>query len=121
MNEPSRILIVDDSGLARRMSREAINNLLPAAVIVEAKDGADALEKVNGDQFDVAFIDLNMPGMDGITLARELSRRDDRTRLVLCTANIQETTRQRADELGMKFIAKPISSDKVKAFLDSLD
>ncbi len=121
MSEPSRILIVDDSALARRMAREAIRKILPAAVTVEAKDGAEALEKVNGDEFDVAFIDLNMPGMNGIALARELSQRDHRTRLVLCTANIQETTRQRADELGMKFIAKPISSDKVKEFLDSLD
>ena len=58
MSEPSRILIVDDSILARNMARNAINNLLPAAVIVEAKDGPDALEKANGDDFEVAFIDL---------------------------------------------------------------
>ena len=101
------------------MARNAINNLLPAAVIVEAKDGPDALEKANGDDFEVAFIDLNMPGMDGLTLALELKERNNGIHLVLCTANIQETTRQRADALGMKFLAKPISSDKVKEFLDN--
>lgn len=118
MSEPSRILIVDDSQLARRMARKAISEILPAAEIVEAKDGPDALEKANGDHFEVAFIDLNMPGMDGLSLALELQKIYSEILLVLCTANIQETTRQRADALGMKFIAKPIGSEKVNEILN---
>ena len=121
MSEPIHILVVDDSLLARMMTRQSINKFLPTAVIVEAIDGTDALKKADSNEFGIAFIDLNMPGMDGLTVAQELNRRNSKTHLILCTANIQETSRQRADALGLKFLAKPISSDKVKEILQSWD
>ena len=121
MSEPSRILIVDDSLLARMMARQSINKFLPTAKIVEAIDGTDALKKADTDEFEIAFIDLNMPGMDGLAVALELKQRNSKTHLILCTANIQETSRQRADALGMKFLAKPISLDKVKEVLQNWD
>ena len=117
MSEPTRILIVDDSQLARKMARMAVKQILPAAEIVEAKDGQEALQRATEHKFEVALIDINMPGMDGISVAQELLKRNDGTRFALCTANIQETMRKRADALGIEFIAKPINSNKLKSFL----
>lgn len=117
MSRDYKILIVDDSGLARRMARDAVAKAIPDATIIEASSAEDAFEKVAGNDIAVGIIDLNMPGMDGLELASELRQRFAGIRLALCTANIQETIRQRAEELNIVFIPKPISLEKIKSFL----
>jgi two-component system chemotaxis response regulator CheY len=65
---PKRVLIVDDSPTMRQMVsftlREANFDVL------EAENGQDALQKVEGQKFDLILTDLNMPIMDGITFIR---------------------------------------------------
>ena len=120
MSQKSRILIVDDSVLARMMARDAVESAAPEAVIVEAVSGADALERIAGDYIDLAPVDLNMPGMDGMELALELRRRCAGIRLALCTANLQDAVKRRAEEQDIHFIGKPINADKVASFLTAL-
>ena len=117
MNQDYKILIVDDSGLARRMARDAVAKAAPDASIIEADCGDDALKKVDGIDITAGIIDLNMPGMNGLELILELRRRFANIQLALCTANIQEIIRQRAEEQNISFIPKPASPEKVKAFL----
>ena len=117
MSQDHKILIVDDSGLARRMARAAVATATPGATIIEASSGVDALEKVGGTEITAAIVDLNMPGMDGLELAIELRQRFANIQLALCTANIQETIRQRAEEQNIVFIPKPIDPEKIMAFL----
>ncbi len=117
MSQDYKILIVDDSGLARRMVRDAVAKVAPDATIIEATCGDDALEKADGHEIAAGIIDLNMPGMNGLELILELRRRFANIQLALCTANIQETIRQRAEEHNISFIPKPASLEKVQAFL----
>ena len=117
MSRDYKILIVDDSRVALMMARSSVAKAAPDATIVEAISGDDALEKVNGDDIAAGIIDLNMPGMNGIELALELRRKFANIQLALCTANLQEVIRQRAKEQNIVFIPKPISPEKVKAFL----
>lgn len=117
MSQDHKILIVDDSGLARRMARDAVAKATPGATIIEAISADDALEKVDGNDITAGIIDLNMPGMDGLELSIELRQRFANIQLALCTANIQDTVRQRAEGLNIVFIPKPISPEKIKAFL----
>jgi len=60
-----------------------------------------------------------MPGMDGITLAEKLKASYPEARMALLTANIQDSIRDRAKELDIEFIQKPITEDKVVAFVVS--
>jgi CheY-like chemotaxis protein len=72
MSSVPTVLIVDDSRLSRMMIRAFITQAHPDWAIVEASNGSEALEKTATLTVDLMTIDLNMPGMDGLTLATQL-------------------------------------------------
>ena len=67
-----RIMVIDDSASLR----EAVGSALTDAgyEVVEAVDGKDALEKLDGRKLDLMICDVHMPGMDGIALVTEVKR-----------------------------------------------
>ena len=103
------VLIVDDSRLSRMMIRAFITQAHPDWTIIEASNGQEAIEKTATQTVDLMTIDLNMPGMDGLTLATQLQHNHPTAHITLITANIQESVRHRAAAAGMGFIAKPVS------------
>jgi two-component system chemotaxis response regulator CheY len=84
------VLIVDDSRLSRLMIRAFIAQAHPDWTIIEASNGQEALEKTATQTVDLITIDLNMPGMDGLTLATQLKHNHPTACITLVTANIQE-------------------------------
>ena len=115
------VLIVDDSRLSRMMIRAFIMQSHPDWTIIEASHGQEALEKTATQAVDLMTIDLNMPGMDGLTLATQLQHNHPTDSITLVTANIQESVRHRAAAAGMGFIAKPVTEDSIRACLSSLE
>jgi len=115
------VLIVDDSRLSRMMIRAFITQAHPDWTIIEASNGPEALERTATQTVDLMTIDLNMPGMDGLTLATQLQHTYPTAYITLITANIQESVRHRAEAAGMGFIAKPVTEDNVLACLSSLE
>lgn len=114
--EPSdyKILIVDDSKTDRSIMK---NSLKPLGVtIVEAGDGVEALNIIkNSDHpFDACLIDIEMPKMDGYSLASEI-RKYNKYRnmpLIAVTSRTGKTDRMRGVEVGMsEYITKPYSPD----------
>src|SRR4051812_26993165 len=67
-----RVLVVDDSKLARMAVAKALNALKPDWVRVEAANADEALALARTSSFDIAIMDFNMPGHDGLHLAAEL-------------------------------------------------
>lgn len=113
-----KILIVDDSKVARMAVERLINSLNEGHVIIEGVDVATGIEAVADGLPDVAFIDLNMPGPDGLHLVQALVERGMPSHhIAVLTANIQNAVRERVSHLGAHFIAKPLSSDTITAFL----
>jgi len=121
MSSVPTVLIVDDSRLSRMMIRAFITQTHPDWAIVEASNGSEALEKTATLTVDLMTIDLNMPGMDGLTLATQLQHIHPTAHIALVTANIQESVRQRAAAAGMGFIAKPVAEDSFLACLSALE
>lgn len=111
------ILVVDDSRLARDMVGTVIRSLRPDWTILAAADGDDALKKVADVVPVAAIVDYNMPGMDGLTLATRLKEMFDGLTVGLLTANVQDTLKKKAEAAGVRFIAKPITADKIREFL----
>jgi len=111
------ILVVDDSRVSRMLIRAIIAHADPQATIIEASNGEEALAKTELTSITVATLDLNMPGMDGLVLAKELLSRFPSAKIGLLTANIQEIVRQKADALGISFISKPITEEKILNFI----
>ena len=69
-----RVLVVDDSKLARMAVAKALTTLHPDWTRVEASNAEEALALASKDAFDLAILDFNMPGRDGLHLAAELRR-----------------------------------------------
>jgi len=107
------VLVVDDSRFARTLVKGYLGELRPDWRIHDAPGIEEAVTVAQGLALDAAILDLNMPGGDGITLADRLRERQPGLRVVLLTANIQESVRQRAEAHAMFFAAKPITPERI--------
>lgn len=112
-------LIVDDSNLARMMTRKIFVTHFNDWTLLDAKDGNEALEKMKEITVHLALIDFNMPGMNGLELAEKIREINQDVPIVLVTANIQERMSQRAEAMGIGFIKKPIDQVKISEILAS--
>lgn len=108
----ARVLVVDDSGLARRSSRR----ILEAAGydVVEAEDGMGALEQYFVQKPDVVLLDLVMKGMYGLDVLSKLREIDAAARVIIVTADIQTSSRELGSAAGaLGFVTKPVKPDEL--------
>ncbi|CAN5745767.1 hypothetical protein BH11PSE3_BH11PSE3_43040 [soil metagenome] len=113
-----RVLVVDDSKLARMAVAKALNALHPDWVRVEAANADEAMALARTDPFDLAIMDFNMPGRDGLDLAAELLALRPSMPLAVISANHQVEVVTRAREVGAVFLQKPLTEKAMAAFLD---
>jgi two-component system chemotaxis response regulator CheY len=108
----AKILIVDDSGMSRRTLRKILE---PAGhEIIEAEEGAVALERYFLDKPGLVLLDLTMTGMYGIDVLNKLREMDPQARVIVASADIQSSTREMVAAGGATaFINKPFTSEKV--------
>ena len=110
-------LIVDDSRVSRMMIRAIISDTKPGWNILEAGSGDEALSITENEPPDIMLLDYNMPGMDGLTLSEKLKDKFPNANISLLTANIQDSTQQKAADLGIAFIGKPITDEKIRGII----
>jgi len=107
--DPLRILIADDSRSSRTLLRILLNK--KGHSVIEAEDGAQALELMESQVFDLVFLDMQMPKLGGLDVARRLlraERAESGPIIVALTAQAQEEDKKAAAEAGIKFyITKP--------------
>ena len=72
---PIRVLVVDDFAHVRRMVTEIVAGATGMEVVGQARDGAEALQKLDALRPDVVTLDVEMPVMDGLTALGEIMRR----------------------------------------------
>ena len=107
------LLIVDDSRVSRLMIRAFALDRHPTWQITEASSGDDAVKIVDQQHFDFCTMDINMPGMLGTVAAEQILAKFPKMRIAIFSANIQESLRSRAAELGAHFVAKPVTEKSV--------
>jgi two-component system, chemotaxis family, chemotaxis protein CheY len=109
-----KILIVDDSGLARRSTRRALESA--GYQVVEAEDGLSALECYFVEKPAVVLLDLVMRGMYGLDVLEKLRELDPAARVVVITADIQTTSRDLVSAAGASaFLSKPARAEDIVA------
>lgn len=116
-----RILIVEDEVAIREF--EAINLKRVGYDTVEAGSGEEALEIYDNDPegFDIALLDVMMPGMDGFALCKELRQRSDSIGIIMLTAKSQEMDKISGLMIGADdYVTKPFSPTELLARVDSL-
>ena len=115
----TRILIVDDEARMLDMLRRTIAGELPDLEIVTAGSGAQALEKVAHRSFDIALVDIRMPGMDGLALLERLRTHDRLLTVIMMTAYGAVDVAVAAIKKGAyDFITKPFDRDALVLLLE---
>jgi DNA-binding NarL/FixJ family response regulator len=100
MSEKIRVLIADDHPLFRQGLRQVIEADSRFELVAEAGDGKSALRGIQEKRPDVAVLDVDLPGLSGLEVARELQGKDLGTRLVILTMYKEEEIFNRALDLG---------------------
>lgn len=113
MSTPPIILIVDDSRTSRTLIRAMVAQMRPEWRIAEASSGDEALAMVDQEIPDFVSMDVNMPGISGLEAAGRIRLRHPDVRIVLCTANIQESVRHAAEKAGVNFVSKPVTPQSI--------
>jgi DNA-binding LytR/AlgR family response regulator len=103
------ILVVDDESLARARLRALLAESMPGAEIAEAADGSGALLAVDRDRPDVVLLDISMPGMSGLEVARRLA---GRTPVIFVTAYDAHAVEAFEAE-AVDYLLKPVSKDRL--------
>ncbi len=114
----ARILLVEDNDINQQVARELLED---AGLVVDVADnGVIALEMVHRSTYDLVFMDMQMPVMDGVTATREIRRLPGFGTLpiVAMTANAMEQDRRKCLEAGMNdFLVKPIDPQELGTIL----
>ena len=113
------VLIVDDSKLARMSVARVLGTLYPQWKRIEAANAVEALEQTQQLSPEVALIDFNMPGKDGVTLAAELRALHPKIKVAVVSANHQVEVIRRTEAAGATFLPKPLAESALAAFLTS--
>jgi len=119
-SKPHKLLIVDDSKVSRMRIRVFFMAHCPQWILQEASSGDEALVMAAADTPDFVTMDVNMPGMSGFETAQLMLVRNPSIRIVMLTANIQESSRQVAASLRLNFVAKPVTEASLRLALDHL-
>jgi CheY-like chemotaxis protein len=112
-----KALTVDDSKLARMMMASAFRRIRPEWQLLEAANADDALDAISAGSVDIALVDLNMPGTDGLALVAKIREKHPRMPVAVVSANIQEEIIARVRELDAAFVPKPLTDEALGAFL----
>ena len=111
-----KILVVDDSGLARRLTRKMLEDL--GYDVEEASSGPQALEQYALGQQDLIVLDMLMVGMYGLEVLQKLKELNPAVPVIIATADIQRTTRDQVKEAGASaMVNKPVDKDELAEIL----
>lgn len=113
------ILIVEDSKIQRTKIRSVLTGA--AYEVTEAMNGTEALKVLEDSAPDLIMTDLLMPEMDGIQFLEELKKREIGIPVVVLSADIQDSTKERCYELGARaFVNKPIVQTEILPIIQEL-
>ncbi|MBO8126801.1 MAG: response regulator transcription factor [Firmicutes bacterium] len=112
-----RAIIVDDEPRAREVLRHFLNKRPEIKVVGEGGSGEEALELVQEHHPEVVFLDVKMPGMDGLSAARLISKLDDPPLFVFTTA-YEEHAVGAFEVEAVDYLVKPYTTQRINAAVD---
>ena len=109
----AKIMLVDDAAFMRMMLKTTLTQA-GYTDLVEAEDGAQAVELYPAETPDLIFMDITMPNMDGLEALKTIKGKHADANIVMCSAMGQEAMVIEAIKSGAKdFIVKPFKPDRV--------
>lgn len=111
----SKVLIVDDYHINRYILNKYINKYDSTIIIDEVSNGLDAIEKYILNKYDLIFMDIKMPGIDGIETTKRIRNIDQNVIICGITGQVEESVIKLALKAGMlKCIGKPIEFKNIE-------
>ena len=120
-SRPLSILLVEDNALNQRVASQLLSR--DGHQVTLADDGQQALELLANQNFDLVFMDMQMPVMDGLTATRAIRSREQATgsqrhKVIAMTANVQDSDRDDCLAAGMDdFLTKPLNAGQLRALI----
>ena len=110
--EPKRILLVDDDQGIQLLYRGELED--DGYEVISAYNGEEALQKFNEEKPDLVILDINMPGMNGIEVLRQMKEMNSRLPVILCSA-YPEFKQDFGTWASEAYIVKSANIDELKA------
>ncbi len=119
--KPSRALIVEDSGIFRTLLKETLHSRFPSMEIDEAADGQEARQKIRSNTPDLIFMDIKLPGENGLELTAKIkSEHPDVIVFILTSYDTPEYREAAAQAKANYFLSKGSSSkESILALVES--
>ncbi|HID22455.1 MAG TPA: response regulator [Planctomycetaceae bacterium] len=114
-----QVLLVDDSGTMRAIQKRMFGKLgIGDDNITEASDGREALQFFEATHFDLVLTDWNMPNMDGLTLLKEIRKRNEKVPVIMITTEAERARVVSAISAGVSdYLVKPFTPEALEAKL----
>lgn len=113
------VIVVDDSKLSRMHVRGIILRNKPDWTVLEAANSDELYGKLDESDIQIAIIDFNMPGDNGLEAAARLRAKRPDIHIAIITANAQDAVVSGIRDLGAAFMPKPLDEEQVVRFLAS--
>jgi two-component system chemotaxis response regulator CheY len=112
------VLVADDSGTMRKIIIRALSSL-GVDNVVEAADGAQAVERFTPGSFKLVLTDWNMPQKSGLDVAREIRSQDSDVAIIMVTTEAERSRVLEALEAGVSdYLIKPFTTEALVAKLE---
>jgi CheY-like chemotaxis protein len=113
------VMVIDDDVSSIEIIQALVSEFDDRIVVAAATNGAEGLLRCGSLRPDVLFLDIMMPGLDGLEVARRLREIQDleNVQIVFTTSSREEAILERARELGRAVLAKPLDPSDIEAAL----
>ncbi len=118
-----KVLLVEDNSVFRESFRESLSHRFRSLVFEEATSGEEALEKVNVNPPDLIFMDLRLPGINGLEATQKIKAAFPKIRVAMLTGYDLPEYRQAATRHGAEafFVKESLKWDEVEALVKSIE
>lgn len=114
-----RILLVDDEDLQLLRLNNEVKKVIADAEFLSYNNPLDAVKENKNTKIDIAFLDIEMPGMNGIRLAKELKKANPLVNIIFVTA-FDSYAMEAYKIHASGYLSKPVKADKIKEEIDAL-
>ncbi len=115
-----RILIVDDEPLILTNMSDALHSVCGfLGEITTVENGRDAIKAVTESSYNMCFLDVNLPDLNGLDVMKEIYVRSPETCIVIMSgASVTDDMKNAIDEFSALYTEKPFDLQQIKAFLN---
>ncbi|PHU39595.1 two-component system response regulator [Pseudobutyrivibrio ruminis] len=114
-----KILVCDDSVLARKQLMDAVKEIADGAIFLEGRNGTEAIELYKKEKPDIVFMDIVMPEKDGNEALSEIKAFDQDAVIIIVSSVGTQDQLKKAIQLGAKdFIQKPFEKNQISEIIE---